>query len=206
MSDGNTTPAGWYPSQGGERYWDGNAWTDHVRPTQPPSATWTPPQQSYYQQPQPQNSHAVRYVLLALALVMVLLVGGCFAVLGLAADSFEKVIKDAGKKATPTTVAAGKAFNHDGFAVDAGWKVVSAEYGGATIENISVTLKDDQDASGGGRSARLTFRLYDDKTVVSEIRCSSNEMQEGESSKMRCNSLGNEDLGTYDTIKVSDSW
>lgn len=28
-----TTPAGWYPdSSGQQRYWDGNAWTEHVQP------------------------------------------------------------------------------------------------------------------------------------------------------------------------------
>ena len=31
-------PAGWYPSEGALRYWDGNAWTDHRQPLQPPSA------------------------------------------------------------------------------------------------------------------------------------------------------------------------
>ena len=26
-----TTPAGWYPDDSGQqRYWDGNAWTEHV--------------------------------------------------------------------------------------------------------------------------------------------------------------------------------
>src|SRR4051794_40050548 len=36
---GNAT-AGWYPVQGGERYWDGMEWTQHTRPVPPPS---TPP-------------------------------------------------------------------------------------------------------------------------------------------------------------------
>ena len=31
-------PAGWYPSEGALRYWDGNAWTDHRQPLPPPSA------------------------------------------------------------------------------------------------------------------------------------------------------------------------
>lgn len=31
-----TMPAGWYPDQSGQqRYWDGNAWTEHVQPAAP---------------------------------------------------------------------------------------------------------------------------------------------------------------------------
>lgn len=30
-------PAGWYPVQRGERYWDGTEWTQHTRPVPPPS-------------------------------------------------------------------------------------------------------------------------------------------------------------------------
>lgn len=28
----NQVPAGWYPSEGQERYWDGQRWTEHTRP------------------------------------------------------------------------------------------------------------------------------------------------------------------------------
>jgi len=38
MSDSNT-PAGWYPSDGGHRYWDGAAWTEHFRPGDSSPAT-----------------------------------------------------------------------------------------------------------------------------------------------------------------------
>lgn len=34
MSEGNTTPAGWYPSEGQMRYWDGTQWTEHTAPAQ----------------------------------------------------------------------------------------------------------------------------------------------------------------------------
>ena len=32
MSEANTPQAGWYPSAGGHRYWDGTKWTDQFRP------------------------------------------------------------------------------------------------------------------------------------------------------------------------------
>jgi Host cell surface-exposed lipoprotein/Protein of unknown function (DUF2510) len=56
-----STPAGWYPdpqAQGQQRYWDGNAWTEHqaplvqqqptqpTQPTQPAQPAWTAPQQN----------------------------------------------------------------------------------------------------------------------------------------------------------------
>jgi hypothetical protein len=54
-----STPAGWYPdpqAEGQQRYWDGNAWTEHqapiAQPRQPDQHTpaappaWTPPQQT----------------------------------------------------------------------------------------------------------------------------------------------------------------
>jgi hypothetical protein len=51
-----STPAGWYPdpqAEGQQRYWDGNAWTQHQaplvqqpQPEQPTEPAWTAPQQS----------------------------------------------------------------------------------------------------------------------------------------------------------------
>ena len=38
MSQSPTAPAGWYPVGEGERYWDGRAWTPHVRPAPAPPA------------------------------------------------------------------------------------------------------------------------------------------------------------------------
>lgn len=206
MSSGNGTPPGWYPNGAGQRYWDGTGWTEHTRPAIPPAGgPPAVPQHMYYQHP-PQKNHTLRNVLLTLLLLMVLFVGGCFAMLGLAVDSVDKAINDATKNDKPTTVIEGKRFDHDGFSVASGWKVVPEQFGGATIKGMTVTLKDDQDTSGGGRSAAFTFRLYKKTLVVTEIECSSNEMQEGESSNMDCFSLDSNRVGEFDTIKVSDMW
>ncbi|MGG5258629.1 GmrSD restriction endonuclease domain-containing protein [Phycicoccus avicenniae] len=32
---GNNAPAGWYPTEAGQRYWDGQRWTEHVVPAPP---------------------------------------------------------------------------------------------------------------------------------------------------------------------------
>ena len=213
---GNVQP-GWYPSDGQMRYWDGNAWTEQTRPLQADAASV--PTQPYGQPQQPvqpvyvvgqKKSHTLRNVLLILVLLMVLFVGGCFALLGVAGNevskSIDKSISDEAANDKPVAVAEGAAFDHDGFATAKGWKVAPQEFGGVTIKGLSVTLEDDQDVSGGGRTALFTFRLYDGKTVVSEITCSSNEMQEGETTRMDCFSGETEKVGKWDTIKVADAF
>lgn len=202
------TPAGWYPSEGQERYWDGERWTEQTRPlaagsNAPPSSV---PTMTYPPAAATKKKHTVRNVLLVLVLLMVLFVGGCFALFGAVLNEADKAIDEEAKNDKPVTVEEGAAFDHDGFAVAKGWKIAPEEFGGATVTGLRVTLEDDQDVTGGGRSALLTFRLYDGKAVVSEILCNSNEMQEGESSKMSCSSLDTEKLGKYDTIRVADTW
>ena len=73
MSDDNGTPAGWYPSEGGERYWNGSAWTEQTRPVGQQQAAPV----AYAQPPghQPKKKHTLRWVLLALVLLFVLFVG-----------------------------------------------------------------------------------------------------------------------------------
>lgn len=114
MSDGNTAPAGWYPADGGERYWDGSAWTSQTRPTQPQPLAPTAPQAGYqqpgfqqpgYQQPPHKKTHGLRNVLLIVVLLFVLLMGGCLAVLGLGAS---EVANDANKRSKSDTSARAK--------------------------------------------------------------------------------------------------
>ena len=206
MTTNQNPPAGWHPDGSGhERYWDGAAWTEQTRPAggQPPVGQV--PQQAYAPAPPPKKKHTLRNVLLILVLLAVLFVGGCFAILGAAVNEADKALDEEAKNDVPTAVEEGAAFDHDGFVVAKGWSVQPEQFGGATIKNATVTLEDDQDMTEG-RNALLTFRLYDGKTVVSEIMCNANQMQEGESSRMDCTSLDTEKLGNYDTIKVSDTW
>lgn len=57
MSETPSTPAGWYPdpNTGEQRYWDGQAWTEHTLPQQP-----VQPQEpvSPYAAPQPPQGYA----------------------------------------------------------------------------------------------------------------------------------------------------
>jgi uncharacterized protein YxjI len=60
------TSPGWYPDPSGsgqQRYWDGNQWTQHLAPQQPPAAGQHPPQQQHApaQQPGGQQRPAGQY-------------------------------------------------------------------------------------------------------------------------------------------------
>lgn len=198
------TPAGWYPQGDGERYWDGTQWTDQTRPTSGPGGAPPPAAHGQAGAP-PKKKHTVRNVLLVLVLLLILIVGGCFAIFGAAVNEADKAINNETKNDTPTVVEEGAAFDHDGFAVAKGWNVKADQFGGATISGMKVTLKDDQGQTSG-RTALLTFRLYQGKTVVSEIMCSGNSVQEGETTKMDCSSMDSGKLGKWDTIKVADTF
>jgi hypothetical protein len=151
------------------------------------------------------QKHTLRNVLLVLALILVLFVGGCFALLGAAVNEADKAVKKEQANDRPTTVTEGASFDHDGYTVAKGWSVAPEKFGGgATIKRLRVTLNDDQGTSG--RSALFTFRLYRGNDVLSEIGCSSNEMQEGETSLMDCISMNSKKVIGWDTIKVADAF
>ena len=65
-------PPGWYPtSETTQRYWDGELWSEHSAP-RGQSAVPTPAPTKKF--------HALTWVLITLALLFVLGVGGCIAV------------------------------------------------------------------------------------------------------------------------------
>lgn len=164
------------------------------------------PPPGYQQQPPPKKSHTLRNVLLVVLLLGVLFVGGCLALIGGAANevskSIDKSIAEEAANDKPKDVTEGKAFTHDDYAVDAGWKVEKAEFGGGvTITNARVTNNAEE-----GRSAWLTFTFYNGKENLAEVSCTSNELQKGESSKLDCSSLSDEPATGYKTIKVADAF
>lgn len=54
MSDKGVAP-GWYPTREGQRYWDGEAWTDHIAPA---------PVQTVVAVPEPYRTNHVLHLLL----------------------------------------------------------------------------------------------------------------------------------------------
>lgn len=168
---------------------------------QQPPPGGVPPQGYYQQGPPPKKKHTVRNVLLILVLVFILFIGGCLALLGGAANEIDKAIKDEEANDKPKEVAVGKAFTHDDFEVDAGWKVAKDGLGGVNIEGLRTTNVADE-----ARTALLTFRFYKGSENLAEVECSSNKVQPEESSVLDCFSTSSEFPEGYDTVKVSDAF
>lgn len=164
------------------------------------------PQQGYYQQgPTPEKKHTLRNVLLILIGLGILFIGGCAVLLGAFVNEVDKAIDEEAANDKPKTVKPGRAFEHDGYKIDAGWKVAE-DFGTFTINGLRVTAAEaDPDLPDSGRTALLTFRLYNGTENLAEIDCNGKELQLGESSRMDCFS-GDAYNTDYKTIKVSDLW
>jgi hypothetical protein len=122
----------------------------------------------------------------------------CGALVG--CEDLDKAINEEQANDTPTVIKAGAAFEHDDFAAAKGWRIVNERYMGATIKGLKVT-----NTGGDQRTALLSFRLYDGKSVLAEISCSSKEMQKDEISTLEC--FGSDKLpkGKY-VVKVADEF
>lgn len=175
-------PHGQHQQQGG-----------YAQPPQGPAQGYAPP-------PPPKKKHTLRNVLLGLTLLFILVIGGCMALLGGAANEIDKAIKEEEANDKPVEVSEGKAFTHDEFEVEAGW-TVAREAGGVTIKDLRVTNVADE-----ARSALLSFRFYKGNENLAEVECSSNQLQADEVSAMDCFSFDGKFPAGYDTIKVADSF
>lgn len=142
----------------------------------------------------------MKKVLLGIVILGIVFVGGCFAVVGFAANEVDKAIKAEEKNDVPSDVVVGKAFTHDDFAVKPGWKIAK-EFGSATIEGLKVTNRADT-----ARSALFTFTFVRGGENLAEVECSSNDLQPGQSSKMDCISFDGEFPKNYKKVQVADMW
>jgi hypothetical protein len=245
-----TTPAGWYPTgDGQERWWDGNAWSQHhVRPQQqapqqPPQPqpqqpgqegqAWTQPgtgqptydqqpyQQAYQQpyagaptylsQPASQGSSAARTVLIVIGVLMVLLVGGCVAVVATVGVTVDNVVDDVaeemeadanapGGSANPLTVTPGSAFEAQGFSYAAGWSLGADSFDDVEVLDLRVT-----NTGTETDSVFIDVELLRGTQALAEATCSSGRVAPGGTVPLTCFSV--DDLpADYDTVTVADSF
>ena len=119
MTQTPNPPAGWYPQDNQERWWDGTGWSDNFRPlgsdqTQQPGQpmmtagypnTYQPVQQPGYAQPtygQPQpyltqpveKSHTARNILIVFGVLFLVFVGGCIAVVAVVGNKVNNAVND----------------------------------------------------------------------------------------------------------------
>lgn len=160
MSQTPQTPPGWYPADGGERWWDGTAWSEHRRPApvpvpQPGYGTGQPPGYAagypaagspYAPAVPPRKSNTTRNVLIVIGVLFVLLVGGCFAVVGLAGKAVNDAVDEAtakdqapGGPDNPLPIKVGEVFVVSGFSYAAGWTVAGDSLGDLDVQGLKVT-------------------------------------------------------------------
>jgi hypothetical protein len=207
MTQTPNPPAGWYPQDGQERWWDGTAWSDNFRPlgseqTQQPGYPNTyqqPYQQPGYAQPgyaqpgyaqpgyaqpgygqpayavQPvKQSHTARNILIVFAVLFLLFVGGCVAVVAIVGNEVNDAVNDdtPGGPNNPLTITEGQAFEVDGFEYADGWTIPPTPISGLfEIEGLKVT-------NHRGKADRLLVRisLLDAGEVMATATCVAGEL------------------------------
>jgi hypothetical protein len=195
MTQTPNPPAGWYPQGNQERWWDGSGWSDNFRPLgsdqtqQPgqPAMTAGYPQtfqqpayaQPTYGQPQPyvtqpvQKSHTGRNILIVFAVLFLVFVGGCIAVVAVVGKKANDALNDdsVGGPNNPLTISEGKAFEVDGFEYADGWSIVGEPVSQTWhIENFKVT-------NHRGKADRLDVKvtLLNGSEVVAESFCTAGD-------------------------------
>lgn len=162
----------------------------------------TPQPGHYYAPPQPpKKRHTVRNVLLVVAALMIAAMAGCAALLGSAAESVDDALDAEAKNDKPSPVAEGKAFEHDIWSVQSGWKVKRERFtGDTTIKGLR--------AENTGESAdhsMLTFTLERGSKVLASVDCTSDRAEPGQSIKLTCISTDKMPK-RFGSISVRDSW
>jgi hypothetical protein len=117
-----------------------------------------------------------------------------------AIDEIDKSIKEEEKNDTPTAVAVGKPFEHDGYEFSGAWKVKN-EFGSATIEGLKA--KNTHDSR---EVIQLTFTFVKGDEKVGEVECSAGELEPGHSAAMDCFSLDSGFPKGYTEVQVADMW
>jgi hypothetical protein len=197
-------PAGFYPdSSGAMRWWDGNAWTDHMQDAGPPPSAAAAASPASAPE---KKSHTLRNVLLVVLALVVLSFAGCVALLGSAVNEADKAIKNSeakdeepGGPENPLTIEEGKAFEVSGFKYKAGWRVVD-DFGTVGVERLRVT--NDRDTKD---SAIVEIKFLRGDEVVALADCTTEQIPVGQTTKVDCAS-GDELPKRYDRITINDTF
>jgi hypothetical protein len=211
MTQPPQTPAGWYPANGVERWWDGNAWSDHTRPlpgavpSTPPAGMTTPygaPQTPGVVQPVAQGkSNLARNLLIAFGLVFLLCGGGCVALVAVVGNEANEAINDdtEGGPNNPLTIEPGQAFEVAGFEYAEGWTLGPDAAGLLSVEGLKV--HNDRDKTD---QAIVTISVLLDDEVLAATTCTSDgRIPEDRTVTLTCAS-GDTMPTDYDEVTIQD--
>ncbi len=200
------TPAGWYPSEGQERYWDGSQWTDQFRPLQGQPAQQSTPAAYGAAQPE-KKSHTARNILIVVGVLLVLLVGGCLAVVAVVGNEIDNVVTEAEEKDkapggpdNPLEISEGEAFEVQDFKYDAGWSIGTDPAGDIDIQGLKVTNeRDDED------SAIVEIKFWNGNEVLASADCTTEPIAVGTKASANCFSVDKLPQD-YDRITINDTF
>lgn len=226
MTQTPNPPAGWYPQDNQERWWDGTGWSDNFRPLgsemtpQPGQPAMSAGYPNTYQQPtygQPQygapqpyltqpvkQSHTARNILIVFAVLFLVLVGGCIAVVAVVGDKVNDAVNDdtVGGPNNPLTITQGEAFEVDGFEYADGWSIVGEPVSQTwRIENLKVT-------NHRGKADRLfaEIKLLSGSEIVATSTCVAGNLDKiPEDITVTVDCTSADPLpAAYDTITIND--
>jgi hypothetical protein len=158
-----------------------------------------------YEAPPPKKTRTGLKIFLGVIAFGFIALVGMIVLVGTAANEVSKSIEAEQANDKPFVVTEGKAFEHDGYRVAAGWKITSEKYTGLTITGLKVTNVDHSTATDD--SPMLTFSLWKGNQNLVEIEASGNALAKGQSTMMDSYSLSEtQKVPAYDAIKVKDMW
>ena len=211
-------PAGWYPQGNQERWWDGNAWSDNFRPLgseQAQQAATAAGYQQTYQQPtygqqpyavQPvKESHTGRNILIVLAVLFLVFVGGCIAVVAVVGDKVNDAVNDdtLGGPNNPLTVTVGEAFEVDGFDYAEGWSITADAGGFVAVENLKLT-----NHRGKADRVFVEIKLLNSNEILAMSTCTAGSLDKvpkDTTVTLDCTS-GDTMPTTYDKVTIQDAF
>jgi hypothetical protein len=211
MTQTPQTPAGWYPANGVERWWDGNAWTDHTRPLPgavpppvPPAGMNAPygAGQPYGVVQQPaQKSHLARNLLIVFGVLFLLFVGSCVAIVAVVSNEVDNVVNDdtLGGPNNPMTIEPGEAFEVAGFEYAEGWTLGPDATGLLSVQGLKV--HNDRDKTD---QAIVTISVLVGDEVVAATTCTSDgRIPEDRTVTLTC--VSSDTMPTdYDEVTIQD--
>ena len=136
--------------------------------------------QPTYGQPQPyltqpvEKSHTARNILIVFAVLFLLFVGGCIAVVAVVGSKVNDAVNDdsVGGPNNPLTITEGKAFEVNGFEYADGWTIIGEPVSQTwPIDNLKVTNK-------RGKADRLDVKislLFNGNEVLSTSFCTAGD-------------------------------
>lgn len=176
---------------------------------QDPYQPWTPYSAGGYPNPYqafpPRRDHTTRNILLAVGGVLLLGCGGLVALVVFSVarvgDSFDRTYP--GSVTEALTVEEGEGFSIRGFTYDEGWSVTTTPQGNLEVGPLRVTNeRRDEEAE----SVSLTFRLYQDDTLLDTVRCDGPaSIPFGRSAALECTGFLAPEGAQVDEVEVYDN-